>query len=65
MTYIPVVQNNKYIILYFFHRLDDLYFSRIYDHGEHKGQLRPPRPDQMVPGQSRVARLKAGNNLFR
>jgi len=27
-----------------------VYPCRIYDHGEHKGQLRPPRPDQMVPG---------------
>ena len=23
---------------------------RIYDHGKHVGQLRPPREDQMVPG---------------
>jgi len=27
-----------------------VYPCRIYDHGEHTGQLRPPRPDQMVPG---------------
>jgi len=27
-----------------------VYPCRIYDHGEHVGQLRPPRPDQMVPG---------------
>ncbi len=27
-----------------------LYF-RIYDHGAHRGQLRPPRSDQMVPGE--------------
>jgi len=27
-----------------------VYPCRIYDHGEHKGQLRPPRKDQMVPG---------------
>ena len=27
-----------------------VYPCRIYDHGQHTGQLRPPRPDQMVPG---------------
>ncbi|KAF2360659.1 FAD linked oxidase N-terminal, partial [Trinorchestia longiramus] len=27
-----------------------VYPCRIYDHGEHRGQLRPPRKDQMVPG---------------
>ena len=27
-----------------------IYPCRIYDHGKHKGQLRPPRPDQMCPG---------------
>ena len=27
-----------------------IYPCRIYDHGEHTGQLRPPRPDQMCPG---------------
>lgn len=27
-----------------------VYPCRIYDHGKHTGQLRPPRPDQMVPG---------------
>jgi len=27
-----------------------VYPCRIYDHGEHTGQLRPPRPDQMVSG---------------
>ena len=27
-----------------------VYPCRIYDHGKHRGQLRPPRPDQMVPG---------------
>ncbi len=26
------------------------YPCRIYDHGVHTGQLRPPRPDQMCPG---------------
>ena len=26
-----------------------VYPCRIYDHGKHVGQLRPPRPDQMVP----------------
>ena len=26
-----------------------MYPCRIYDHGKHRGQLRPPRPDQMVP----------------
>ena len=29
-----------------------VYPCRIYDHGKHTGQLRPPRPDQMVPGGS-------------
>ena len=27
-----------------------VYPCRIYDHGKHTGQLRPPRPDQMCPG---------------
>ncbi|KAF0308059.1 Delta(24)-sterol reductase [Amphibalanus amphitrite] len=27
-----------------------VYPCRIYDHGEHAGQLRPPRPDQRCPG---------------
>ena len=27
-----------------------VYPCRIYDHGQHTGQLRPPRPDQMCPG---------------
>jgi len=27
-----------------------VYPCRIYDHGQHTGQLRPPRPNQMVPG---------------
>lgn len=27
-----------------------IYPCRIYDHGKHTGQLRPPRPDQMCPG---------------
>ncbi|XP_042875627.1 delta(24)-sterol reductase-like [Penaeus japonicus] len=27
-----------------------VYPCRIYDHGPHRGQLRPPRKDQMVPG---------------
>merc|ERR1712203_1303024 len=27
-----------------------IYPCRIYDHGHHVGQLRPPRADQMVPG---------------
>jgi len=27
-----------------------VYPCKIYDHGAHTGQLRPPRPDQMVPG---------------
>jgi len=27
-----------------------VYPCRIYNHGEHVGQLRPPRPDQLVPG---------------
>jgi len=27
-----------------------IYPCRIYDHGEHMGQIRKPRPDQMVPG---------------
>lgn len=27
-----------------------VYPCRIYDHGQHRGQLRPPRPDQMCPG---------------
>ena len=27
-----------------------VYPCRIYNHGKHRGQLRPPRPDQMVPG---------------
>jgi len=26
-----------------------VYPCRIYDHGKHRGQLRPPRPDQMCP----------------
>ena len=26
-----------------------VYPCRIYDHGPHRGQLRPPRPDQMCP----------------
>ena len=26
-----------------------VYPCRIYNRGEHKGQLRPPRPDQMCP----------------
>merc|ERR1711993_126869 len=27
-----------------------VYPCRIYDHGQHTGQLRPPRQDQMCPG---------------
>ena len=27
-----------------------IYPCRIYDHGRHSGQLRPPRKDQMAPG---------------
>jgi len=27
-----------------------IYPCRVYDHGQHKGQLRPPRPSQLVPG---------------
>ncbi|CAL8078831.1 unnamed protein product [Orchesella dallaii] len=27
-----------------------VYPCRVYDHGDHMGQLRKPRPDQMVPG---------------
>jgi len=27
-----------------------VYPCRIYDHGAHTGQLRPPRKDQMCPG---------------
>lgn len=27
-----------------------IYPCRIYNHGPHRGQLRPPRPEQMVPG---------------
>ncbi|KAK4299706.1 hypothetical protein Pmani_028040 [Petrolisthes manimaculis] len=27
-----------------------VYPCRIYDHGQHRGQLRPPRKDQLVPG---------------
>ena len=27
-----------------------IYPCRIYDHGPHRGQLRPPRKDQMCPG---------------
>ena len=27
-----------------------VYPCRIYDHGPHAGQLRPPRKDQMCPG---------------
>ena len=27
-----------------------IYPCRIYDHGPHNGQLRPPRADQLVPG---------------
>ena len=27
-----------------------IYPCRIYDHGEHRGQLRPPRDDQLCPG---------------
>ncbi len=38
-----------------------IYPCKIYDHGHHRGQLRPPREDQMTPGEKR-SNLKCGSN---
>ena len=60
-----VVFSRKYYFVFISNRLEDqidvseklfntypilIYPCRIYDHGQHSGQLRPPKADQMCPG---------------
>ncbi len=40
-----------------------VYPCRIYDHGAHTGQLRPPRKDQMCPGTKWGKILPINTNL--